>query len=167
MGVVNDNDLHMAKSAGAIIYGFNTSVGNDIKRLASRDQVSMRLYNVIYELIDDVKTELSKLLAPEVTERELGTLEIKGVFKTTRSEVICGGEVKSGKLTVPAEVRVLHGKEQIGTAKLKGLKRGPNDATDLVEGEMGGLSLETTSRLDLQIGDKLQFYIVETKERTL
>jgi len=167
VGVVNDNDIHMAKSAGAILYGFNTSVANNIKRLASRDKVSIRLYNVIYELIDDVKSELSALLSPDIIEKELGTLEIKGVFKTTRTEVICGGEVKSGKLTVPAQIRVKRGKEVVGEAKLKGLKRGPNDATDLIEGEMGGLNIETTTRLDLQIGDRLEFYIVETKERTL
>ena len=157
----------MAKSAGAILYGFNTSVANNIRRLASRDQVSIRLYNVIYELIDDVKAELSTMLAPEVIEKDMGTLEIKGVFKTAKTEIICGGEVKSGKLEVPAQVRVLRKKEQIGTAVLKGLKRGPNDATDLVEGEVGGLSLETTSKIDLQIGDKLEFYTVETKQRTL
>ena len=167
VGVVNDTDIHMAKSAGAILYGFNTSVANNIRRLASRDQVSIRLYNVIYELIDDVKAELSTMLAPEVIEKDMGTLEIKGVFKTAKTEIICGGEVKSGKLEVPAQVRVLRKKEQIGTAVLKGLKRGPNDATDLVEGEVGGLSLETTSKIDLQIGDKLEFYTVETKRRTL
>ena len=167
VGVINDNDIHMAKSAGAIIYGFNTSVANNIKRLASRDKVSIRLYNVIYELIDDVKSELSALLAPEIIEKEIGTLEVKGVFKTTRTDIICGGEVKSGKLTTPAQARIKRGKEIIGDAKLKGLKRGPNDATDLIEGEMGGLDLETTSRIELQIGDRLEFYVVETKERTL
>jgi hypothetical protein len=64
-------------------------------------------------------------------------------------------------------VRVKRGKEQIGDAKLKGLKRGPNAANDLVEGELGGLELETNTRIELQIGDKLEFYVVETKERTL
>ena len=150
-----------------ILYGFSTTVANNIKRLASRDQVSIRLYDIIYELIDDVKGELSSLLAPEITEKEIGSLEVKGVFKTTRTDVICGGSVKSGKLTVPAQVRVMRGKEQIGEATLKSLKRGPNDATDLVEGEMGGVHLETTSKLDLEVGDKLEFYIVETKTRQL
>ena len=167
VGVVNDNDIHMAKSAGAILYGFNTTIANNIRRLANRDQVSIRLYNVIYELIDDVKSELSTLLAPEITEKEMGLLEVKGIFKTSKSEIICGGEVKSGKLEVPAEVRVMRKKELIGNAKLKGLKRGPNDATDLIEGEFGGLNLDTTTKLDLQIGDKLEFYTVETRKREL
>lgn len=167
VGVVNENDLHLARSSGAIIYGFNTSVATNIKRLANRDKVSIRLYSVIYELIDDVKAELGALLAPEIIEREMGELEVKGVFKTTKSDIICGGEVKAGKLLVPAEVRIKRGKEQIGQAKLKGLKRGPNAATDLVEGEMGGIELETAGRIDLEIGDKLEFYVIETRERAL
>lgn len=167
VGVVNENDVHVAHSSHAILYGFNTTVPNNIKRIASRDKVSIRLFNVIYELIDDVKNELSALLAPETTEKVVGELEIKGVFKTTRTDVICGGEVLSGKLTVPALVRVSRGDSLIGEAKLAGLKRGPNDAKDLTEGEMGGVNLQTTSRLEVQIGDKLEFYTIETKERTL
>jgi translation initiation factor IF-2 len=167
VGVINENDEYMASTSGAVIYGFNTTAPNDIKRLASRDQVPIRLYNVIDELIDDVKTELSKLLAPEVVEKPLGTLEVKGVFKTTRTEVIAGGEVKEGTLKAPALARVYRGKEQLGEARLTGLKRGPNDATDLVTGELGGVSLTTASRLQLEIGDRLEFFTRETVERSL
>lgn len=169
VGVINENDVHVANSPNqkAIVYGFNTSVASNIKRLANRDSVSVRLFNVIYELIDDVRAELSQLLAPEVIETTLGSLELKGIFKTTKTEVICGGEVLAGKLTTPAEVRVLRGKKEIGSAKLVGLKRGPNDATDLVEGELGGVSLQTSSRLELALGDTLEVYRLETKERTL
>lgn len=169
VGVVNENDVHMASSSDpkAIIYGFNIGTATNIRHIASRDTVSIRLFSVIYELIDDVREEMSKLLAPEVIEKELGTLEIKGIFKTTKTDVICGGEVRSGKLTAPAEVRVMRAKQQVGEAKLIGLKRGPNDAKDLAEGELGGLDLRTTTRLDLQLGDVLHVYTLETKERTL
>jgi translation initiation factor IF-2 len=167
VGVVNENDLHMAHSSGAIIYGFNTSVATNIRRLASRDQVSIRLYNVIYELIDDVKVELSKLLADEIIEKEMGELEVKGIFKTTKNDVIAGGEVKGGTLRVPAFARVFRGKEQIGEAELTGLKRGPNDAKDLAAGEMGGISLSTNGRLTLELGDRIEFFTRETVERTL
>ena len=169
VGIVNENDVHMASSSEpkAIIYGFGTTVPNNIKQLASRDSVSIRLFTVIYELIDDVREELSKLLAPEVIKRELGTLEVKGVFKTTKTEVICGGEVLSGKLTAPAQVEITRGKNVIGEAKLTGLKRGPNDAKDLAEGELGGINLQTTSRLELEIGDMLTVFTLETRERTL
>lgn len=167
VGVINENDEYMANSSGAIVYGFNTSVPNDIKRLASRDQVSIRLYSVIYELIDDVKSELSKLLAPEVREKPLGSLEVKGVFKTTKTEVIAGGEVLEGRLVVPAQARVYRKKELLGEATLTQLKRGPNDASDLVAGEMGGVSLATTGRLQLELGDRIECFSRETVERSL
>lgn len=169
VGVVNENDIHMANSSEqkAIVYGFNTSVASNIKRLATRDGISVRLFTVIYELIDDVREELGTMLSPEVIETELGTLEIKGVFKTTKSDIICGGEVRSGKLTAPAQVRVRRGKEVIGEAELIGLKRGPNDATDLIEGELGGLDLKTATRLTLELGDVLEVYRLETKQRSL
>ncbi len=166
-GVVNENDIHMAHSSKAIIYAFNTSAAANIKRLASRDQVSIRNFNVIYELIDDVKTELSGLMADEIIEKPMGTLEVKGVFKTTKTEVIAGGEVLDGKLTVPAFVRVLRKKEQIGEGELKQLKRGPNDAKDIATGELCGLTLTTTSRIDLELGDKMEFFTREVQERTL
>jgi translation initiation factor IF-2 len=167
VGVVNENDLHLAHSSGAIIYGFNTSVATNIRRLASRDQVSIRLYNVIYELIDDVKSELSKLLADEIVEHDMGELDVKGVFKTTKTDIIAGGEVKSGTLKRPAFARVYRGKEQIGEAELTGLKRGPNDAKDLATGELGGISLSTNGRLLLEIGDRIEFFTRETVERSL
>jgi translation initiation factor IF-2 len=166
-GAVNENDLHLAHSSGAIIYGFNSSVPTSIRRLASRDQVSIRLYNVIYELIDDVKNELSNLLADEIVEKAVGELEVKGVFKTTKTEIIAGGEVKSGTLKTPALARIFRGKEQIGEAELTGLKRGPNDAKDLATSELGGISLKTANRLLLEIGDRIEFYTRENVERTL
>jgi translation initiation factor IF-2 len=167
VGVVSENDIHLAHSAGAIIYCFNTSAAANIRRLASRDQVSIRLYNVIYELIDDVKAELSKLLADEVVEKGMGELEVKGIFKTAKTEIIAGGEVKSGILRAPAMARVFRGKEQVGEAELTGLKRGPNDATDLAAGELGGINLKMQGRLTLELGDRIEFFTRETVERTL
>lgn len=167
VGVINENDLHLAATSGAIIYGFSTSVPTNIKRLASRDKVSIRLYSVIYELIDDVKEELSNLLAPEVIEKSLGKLEVKGIFKTTKSEVICGGEVLEGKLSVPAFVRVTRKKDQLGEATITQLKRGANDAKEIATGEMCGVSLSTTSRIDLEAGDKIEAFSRETVARSL
>jgi len=167
VGGVSDNDIHLARSSGAVIYGFNSSAAPNIRRLASRDQVSIRLYNVIYELIDDVKNELSKLLPDEIIEKEMGQLEVKGVFKTTKNDIIAGGEVKSGTLKVPAFARIYRGKEQVGDAELTGLKRGPNDARDLATSELGGISLKTSGRLQLELGDRIEFYTRETVERTL
>lgn len=167
VGPINENDLHLAHSTGSIVYGFNVGLPTASKQKASRDKVRIRLYKVIYELIDDVKNELSELLSPEIVETELGRLVVKGIFKTTKTEVICGGEVTKGKLTVPALARVSRGNEQLGEVEVTGLKRGPADAKEVVEGEMCGMSLKTEKRLVLQEGDRVEVFTRRAVERKL
>ncbi len=167
VGAVSDSDVHMAHSTNAIIYGFNVEVSTAIKQIASRDRVSVRLYKVIYELIDDAKEELSRLLSPEIVETELGRLVVKGIFKTSKTEVICGGEVTKGKLTVPALARVMRGKEKLAEVEVINLKKGPQDAKEVFEGEMCGMSLKTTGRLALEEGDHIEFFSREAVTRTL
>lgn len=167
VGNVSDSDLQLARTSGALIYGFNITVPSGIRQLAQRDKVVIRTYRVIYELIDDVKEEMSKLLAPEIVETELGTLVVRGVFKTTKTEVICGGEVTKGRLTVPALARVMRDKEPLAEVEVTNLKRGPQDAKEVFEGEMCGLSFKSTSRVDIQEGDKIQMFTRETVARSL
>jgi translation initiation factor IF-2 len=167
VGAVNENDLHRAATGGAIIYGFNVDVPSNIKRLASRDKIVIRLYKVIYELIDDVKEELTKLLAPSVVEKPLGRLVVKGIFKTTKAEVICGGEVTKGRLAIPSLARVMRDDEQLAEVEITNLKRGPQDVKEVQEGEMCGLSFHTASRLELQEGDRLELFTRETVARQL
>jgi translation initiation factor IF-2 len=167
VGSITENDVHLATTSNAVIYGFGVASSTEIKRLASRDKVNIRLYNVIYELIDDVKGEMSKLLAPAVVETEVGRLVIRAVFKTTKTEVICGGEVTKGKLTAPALARVMRGNDQLAEVEVVGLKRGPQEAKEVIEGEMCGASLRTTSKLELEEGDRIEFFTRATTARTL
>ncbi|HUC87605.1 MAG TPA: translation initiation factor IF-2 [Candidatus Binatia bacterium] len=167
VGTINESDLHTAATSRAIIYGFNEALPTNIKRLASRDKVDIRIFNVIYELIDDVKAELSKLLAPKVIENQTGTLLVKGIFKTTKAEVICGGEVTKGKLSLPSQARVVRAKEELAEVEVTNLKRGPQDTKEVFEGELCGLSFRSTSRVDLQEGDRIEFFNRETISRHL
>jgi translation initiation factor IF-2 len=167
VGPINENDLHLAATSNAIIYGFNVDMPSSVKQLANRDRVKVRLYRVIYELLDDAKAELTKLLAPEVVENELGRLVIKGVFKTTKTEVICGGEVTKGKLTVPALARVMRDDTELAEVEVTNLKRGPQDTKEVFEGEMCGLSFRSTTRVDVQEGDRIELFTRETVARTL
>lgn len=167
VGAINDNDVHLASTSGAIIYGFNTTVAPNIKQVASRDRVPLRMFKVIYELIDDAKAGLSELLAPEIIETEQGRLVVKGIFKTSKTEVICGGEVTKGKLTVPALARVLRGKEVLAEVEITNLKKGPQDTKEVHEGEMCGLSIKTEVRLLLEEGDHIEAFTREAVARTL
>lgn len=168
VGVIGENDIHTAATSGAVVYGFHTSLPSSIKQLASRDHVSVRLYDVIYELIDNVKKELEDRLVPKVEEEILGELEVKGVFKTTKTETICGGEVLSGKLALPALARLKKAKEVVAdNLEVTNLKSGPTDVKEVVAGQMCGLSLKTTARIPIEEGDKLEFFTRQTKNRTL
>lgn len=167
VGVITEKDLHLAHTSNAIIYGFNVQAPSNIKQLASRDRVSIRLFNIIYELIDDAKGELTQLLPPEIVRTDLGRLLVKGIFKITKTEVICGGEVTKGKLITPARATVMRGDDSIAEVEVTSLKRGPQEAKEIFEGEMCGVSFKSTSRVDLQEGDRLEFYTEETVARTL
>lgn len=167
VGAIGENDLHMAHTSHAIVYGFNVGLPSSSKQQAARDKVSIRLYKVIYELIDDVKAELSNLLSPEIVETELGRLVVKGIFNTTKTEVICGGEVTKGKLTYPALARVIRDKEQLGEVEITGLKRGPADAKEVFEGDMCGLSFKTPKRIDLLEGDRIELFTRQAIQRQL
>jgi translation initiation factor IF-2 len=167
VGAITENDLHTANTSGAVIYGFNVQAPTNIKRLASRDKVIIKLYSVIYELIDDVKDGLTELLPPEIVETDFGRLIVRGVFKTTKTEVICGGEVTKGKLVAPALARIIRNDEIISEVEVTNLKRGPQDAKEVVEGEMCGVNIKTVNRLELFEGDRLEFFKRETVTRTL
>lgn len=168
VGVITESDVHTAVTTGAIIYGFNVDAPASIKRLVQRDKVQLRLYKVIYELIGDVKKELETRLAPEVIEEELGRLIVKGVFKTTKTETIAGGEVTKGKLTVPALARIYRDKELLAdNLEVTNLKSGPTDVKEVNEGQMCGISLKTEEKLNLAEGDRIELFTRQTKTRTL
>ncbi len=167
IGAVSESDVHQAHTSKAIVYSFHATASPEIIRLANRDKVSIRKFNVIYELIDDVKNELSGLLAPEIVETPLGRLVVRGVFKTTKSEVICGGEVTKGKLSVPALAKLVRDGKELAEVEVTNLKSGPQDVHEIPEGEMGGVSLATKSKLDVHEGDHLEVFTRETRERTI
>lgn len=167
VGGINENDLHLAQTSRATLYGFNVSAPSNIRQQAARDKVDLRLYKVIYELIDDAKAQLSDLLSPEIVETDLGRLIIRGIFKTTKNEVIAGGEVTKGKLEMPAFAKVFRGDEQLMEVEVTNLKRGPQDAKEVQEGELCGVSFATPGRLDLQEGDRIEFFSRKAVERTL
>ena len=168
IGNITENDVHLA-SAGekTIIYGFNVELPPAIKKIATRDRVEVRIYKVIYELLDDARAEMEKFLAPEVIETEIGSLDVKGVFRTMKEEIIAGGEVTSGRIYAGLLARVIRKKEQIAEVEVSHVQRQQQEAKDVVEGEMCGLSLKTKKKIQLEIGDKLEFFTREVVARKL
>lgn len=167
IGNITENDIRLAADGNTVVYGFNVSLPPAVKRLATRERINVRIYNVIYELLDDARKSMSDLLAPEVVESEIGKLEVKGVFKTSKDEVIAGGLVKSGKVTPGLLVRIKRGGEIIGEAEVMHVQREKAEAKEVFEGDMCGLSLKTSKKILLEIGDTLEFFSREVVERSL
>jgi translation initiation factor IF-2 len=107
------------------------------------------------------------MLAPEVVETEIGTLTVKGIFRTMKEEVIAGGEVTSGKAAANVLARVKRGKEQLAEVEITKVQRQQAEAKEVFEGEMCGLSIKTTKKLLLEEGDTLEFFTRELVKRTL
>lgn len=168
VGSINENDIRMAKTSDAIIYGFNVDMPQNVKQQAIRSNIKARLYKVIYELVDDAREEMSHLLKPEEVIEQQGRLLVKGVFKTTKTELICGGEVTKGRLVAPAYANIFRDEEQIAKdLPVINLKHGPTDTKEVLSGEMCGISLATEARIDVQEGDRIEVYTSEIKQRTL
>jgi len=167
VGNINENDIRLASDKETIIYGFNVDTPKAVKQLANRDGVKVRTFTVIYKLIDDARLSMEALLAPEVVETEIGKITLKGIFRTEKDEVIAGGEVTSGKAISGVLVRIKRAKEQIAEAKVVSVQRQQQEAKEVFEGEMCGLSLKTTKKLLLEVGDKLELFTRELVKRTL
>lgn len=167
VGNISENDIRMAQGSQAVVYGFNVQLPPAVKRLAQRDKVPVRLYNVIYELIDDAKSALEILLAPDVVETEIGALTIKGIFRLAKDEVICGGEVTKGKVTPAVLVRIKRGEEQIAEAEVSSVQRQQQEVKEVFEGDLCGLQLKTKGKIVVQEGDTLEFFTRELVKRSL
>lgn len=167
VGNISENDIRLAANEETIIYGFNVELPPAVKRLATRDKIQVRLYKVIYELLDDARQSMEQMLAPEVVETEIGVLNVKGVFRTLKDTVIAGGEVTSGKVTSGVLVRVKRGDEKLAEVEVTSVQRQQQEAKEVFEGEMCGLSLKTDKKLLLEVGDNLEFFTRELVKRTL
>ncbi len=167
VGNISENDIRLAADAKTIVYGFNVELPPAVKRLAMRDKVQVRLYKVIYELLDDARESMEQMLAPEVVETEIGTLKIKAIFRTLKDVVIAGGEVTKGKAVPSVLARVKRGDEQLAEVEVTSIQREQQEAKEVFEGELMGLSLKTSKKLLLEEGDTVEFFTRELVKRTL
>ena len=167
VGDINENDVYMAAGENTVIYGFNVSVPINISKMAARDNVPIRTYKVIYELLDDAKHEMENLLDAEIIEEDKGEMKVLGVFRTEKTSIIAGGEVLKGDVKPGYLVKIVRDKQELGEAEVTSTQKEKMDVKELVAGETGGLALKTEHKIDLQINDRLKFFTREVKKRTL
>jgi translation initiation factor IF-2 len=167
VGTISENDVRMAHGSQAIIYGFNVQLPPAVKRDAQRDKVPVRIFKVIYELLDDARQTLEDMLAPEVVETEIGRLVVKGVFKISRDDVICGGEVTKGKIEAALLGRITRGDETVAEIEVQKVQRNQQDVKEAFEGDMCGLQLKTKGKILVEEGDRIEFFKRELVKRKL
>jgi translation initiation factor IF-2 len=164
-GGISESDVTLAGAAGAAIIGFNVRAHKEAREMAERDGVEIRYYNIIYDLVDDVKKAMSGLLAPILRESMLGNALILEIFNITKVGKIAGCRVTDGTVERGANVRLIRDNVVIHEGKLAQLKRFKDDVKEVLAGQECGMSFENYQ--DMRVGDTIECYRVETVQRSL
>jgi len=164
-GHITESDVLLAKASEAVIIGFNVTANPKVKELAKKENVEIRHYSVIYELVDDIKAALEGLLSPEKVEEHLGTIEVREVFKIPKIGFIAGSYVKEGKVHRNAMGRIKRIDEIIHVAQISSLKRFKDDVKEVQEGYECGVALEGFTKYIE--GDIIEVFDVKSVKRKL
>ncbi|MCO6409130.1 translation initiation factor IF-2 [Hoeflea alexandrii] len=164
-GAITESDISLAEASGAAIIGFNVRANKQARDAAERDGVEIRYYNIIYDLVDDVKAAMSGMLSPERRETFLGNAEILEVFNITKVGKVAGCRVTEGKVERGAGVRLIRDNVVIHEGKLKTLKRFKDEVAEVNGGQECGMAFENYE--DIRAGDVIECFRVEHVTRTL
>ena len=159
VGGINESDVMLASASNAIIIGFNIRPDATIARKAEAEGVDIRLYEIIYNAIDDVKAAIAGMLKPQTREVVMGEVEVRKLFKVSKVGTIAGSYVRSGRITRDAGVRVVRDSVLVYEGKLASLKRFKDDAREVTEGYECGLSIENFN--DIKEGDIIEAFTTE------
>ncbi len=165
VGGVTESDISLAEASNAAIIGFNVRANAQARTLAERQGIEIRYYNIIYDLVDDVKAAMSGLLSPERRETFLGNAEILEVFNITKVGKVAGCRVTEGKVERGAGVRLIRDNVVIHEGKLKTLKRFKDEVSEVPVGQECGMAFENYE--DIRAGDTIECFRVEHVTRTL
>jgi translation initiation factor IF-2 len=164
-GGITESDVLLASASSAIILGFSVRPDTQAKRESESRGVQIKTYDIIYNLIDDVRAAMEGLLDPTIVENVLGQAEVRNVFTITKVGTVAGSYVTSGKMQRNAHARLIRDGRVIYTGKISGLKRFKDDTKEVAEGYECGISLDNYA--DIKAGDIVEAYLVESKVTTL
>ncbi|MQW85346.1 translation initiation factor IF-2 [Sinorhizobium saheli] len=164
-GGITESDISLAEASNAAIIGFNVRANKQARDAAERSGIEIRYYNIIYDLVDDVKAAMSGLLSPERRETFLGNAEILEVFNITKVGKVAGCRVTEGKVERGVGVRLVRDNVVIHEGKLKTLKRFKDEVSEVQSGQECGMAFENYE--DIRPGDTIECFRVEHVTRTL
>ena len=165
VGGVTESDVTLCSASDAPILAFNVRANAPARQMAERDQVEIRYYNVIYDLVDDIKAVMEGMLAPTLRETFLGNAEILQVFNITKTGRVAGCRISEGMAKRSAKVRLIRDSVVIHEGTLSTLRRFKDEVKEVHAGQECGMAFENYQ--DIQVGDVIEIYEVETIARTL
>jgi translation initiation factor IF-2 len=165
VGGINESDVQLAIASNAVVVGFHVRPTPQARELARRESIDMQLYDVIYEVVEDVKKAMGGLLTPEKREVIDGNAEVRNLFRVPKAGVIAGCFVGSGKITRGAKVRVIRDQIVVYESVVSSLRRFKEDAREVLQNFECGIGVEGFD--DLKVGDHLEVYHIEEIARTL
>ncbi len=165
VGGITESDVTLARASGALIVGFNVRANSQARDMAKRDRVDIRYYNIIYNIMDDVKAMLGGMLSPTLREDYLGQAQIRQVFNITKVGKIAGCMVTSGNVKRGAKVRLLRDDVVIHEGVLKTLKRMKDEVREVKEGMECGMAFENYD--DIREGDIIECFEIKSETRSL
>lgn len=161
VGNITESDILLASTSGARIIAFNVKAPQKLMPLVKREQIEIKLYNVIYHLIEDIEKAIKGEITPEYIERLIGKVEVLQIFKISRIGVIAGCLVKEGKVTNKSKVKVLRNNDFVFEGAVETLRRVKNDAAEVNAGTECGIKIKNFNAIE--VGDLLEVY--ETREK--
>jgi len=164
IGSITDNDIMLASASDAVVIGFNVRPTSATRKLAAREQVEIRTYRVIYDLINDVEAALEGMLEPEFEEVILGNAEVRQVFSVPKVGKIAGCYVTNGKIARSASMRLIRDGVVVWEGKIAALKRFKDDAREVAQGFECGINLEGYG--DVKVGDNLECFEMQEVKRS-
>jgi translation initiation factor IF-2 len=165
VGAITESDILLARTSGAIIIGFHVRPDNNSRAAAEREGVEIKLYRVIYDAVNDVRSALEGLLRPEEREVVLGEAEVRETFKVSRVGTVAGCYVRNGTITRSGRVRVIRDGKEIYTGAIATLRRFKDDVREVKEGYECGIAIENFN--DIKVGDVIECFRREEVARTL
>ena len=165
VGAISESDVMLASASNAIIFGFNVRPDPIAKRVAEREEVDLRMYRIIYNIINDVKKAMEGMLEPEYQEVVLGRAEVRATFRVPKVGTVAGCQVIEGKITRNSEVRVLRDHVVIFEGKIASLKRFKDDVREVLSGFECGIGIERFN--DIKEGDVIEAFTTEEIKKTI
>ena len=156
IGNISETDVHLAGASDAVVIGFNVKADGAAQRLAQKEGVDIRYYNIIYKLIDDIQAALTGMLEPTYREVIEGHAEVQQIFKAGKNVIIAGCRITDGKITRSSQARIMRKKERVYDGKIASLRRGKDDVREVATGYECGIILEDFT--DFEVGDVIEAY---------